>query len=88
MDVIRPLAAHGAVIAPDLPGAGRTRSVDPRAGRAEYGARFLADLCQPFDLNRTVLHGHSMGALVGARFAARQPERVARLVLTSPALPG
>jgi pimeloyl-ACP methyl ester carboxylesterase len=88
MDVIRPLAAHGAVIAPDLPGAGRTRPTDPRAGRAEHGAHFLADLCQALDLERVVLHGHSMGALVSALFAARQPERVARLVLTGPALPG
>lgn len=88
MDVIRPLAAHGAVIAPDLPGAGRSRPVDPRAGRAEHGACFLADLCRALDLERVVLHGHSMGALVSALFAARQPELVARLVLTSPALPG
>jgi pimeloyl-ACP methyl ester carboxylesterase len=88
MDVIGPLAAHGAVFAPDLPGAGRTRSVDPDAGRAEHGARFLADLCETLDLDQVVLHGHSMGALVGALFAARQPERVARLVLTAPALPG
>jgi pimeloyl-ACP methyl ester carboxylesterase len=88
MDVIGPLAAHGAVIAPDLPGAGRTRSADPSAGRAENGARFLGELCETLDLERVVLHGHSMGALVSALFAARQPERVARLVLTGPALPG
>ena len=88
MDVIGPLAAHGAVFAPDLPGAGRTRSVDPHAGRAEHGARFLGELCETLDLDRVVLHGHSMGALVSALFAARQPERVARLVLTGPALPG
>ena len=88
MDVIRPLAASGAVIAPDLPGAGRTRPVDPRAGRADEGARFLADLCPALELERVVLHGHSMGALVSALFAAQHPERVARLVLTSPALPG
>jgi pimeloyl-ACP methyl ester carboxylesterase len=88
MDVIRPLAAHGAVIAPDLPGAGRTRPVDPRAGRAEHSVDFLGDLCQALGLERVVLHGHSMGALVSALFAARQPERVARLVLTSPPLPG
>jgi pimeloyl-ACP methyl ester carboxylesterase len=88
MDVIRPLAAHGAVIAPDRPGAGRTRPIDPRAGRAEHGARFLADLCRALDLERVVLHGHSMGALVSALFGARHPERVARLVLSGPALPG
>ena len=88
MDVIRPLAAHGAVIAPDLPGAGRTRPVDPRAGRADHGVHFLADLCQALELEPVVLHGHSMGALVSGLFAARHPERVARLVLTGPALPG
>ena len=88
MDVIGPLAAHGAVFAPDLPGAGRTRSVDPNAGRAEHGARFLGELCETLDLDRVVLHGHSMGALVSALFAARHPERVAGLVLTGPALPG
>jgi pimeloyl-ACP methyl ester carboxylesterase len=88
MDVIGPLTAHGAVFAPDLPGAGRTRSVDSDAGRAEHGARFLGELCETLDLDRVVLHGHSMGALVSALFAARQPERVARLVLTGPALPG
>lgn len=88
MDVIRPLAAHGPVFVPDLPGAGRTRSVDPRAGRAEHGARFLGNLCDALGLGRVVLHGHSMGALVGALFAARQPDRVARLVLTGPTLPG
>jgi len=88
MDVIRPLAAHGTVIAPDLPGAGRTRSVDRQAGRADHGARFLADLCQALDLERVVLHGHSMGGLVSALFAARHPARVARLVLTSPPIPG
>jgi pimeloyl-ACP methyl ester carboxylesterase len=88
MDVMRPLAAHGAVIAPDLPGAGRTRPVDPRAGRADHGARFLADLCQALSLERVVLHGHSMGGLVGALFAARHPGRVARLVLTGAPLPG
>jgi len=88
MDVIGPLATHGPVFAPDLPAAGRTRSVDPHAGRAEHGARFLGELCETLDLDRVVLHGHSMGALVSALFAARQPERVARLVLTGPALPG
>jgi pimeloyl-ACP methyl ester carboxylesterase len=59
--------------APDLPGAGRTRPIDPRAGRAQDGARFLADLCQALDLEQVVLHGHSMGALVSARFAAGSP---------------
>jgi pimeloyl-ACP methyl ester carboxylesterase len=88
MDVIGPLAAGGQVIAPDLPGAGRTRPVDPRAARAEQGVRFLRALTEVLDLELVVLHGHSLGGLVSALFAARHPEKVSRLVLTSPVLPG
>ncbi len=35
-----------------------------------------------------VVHGHSLGGLVGAMFAGRVPDRVERLVLTSAPLPG
>lgn len=88
MDVIGPLAARGRVIAPDLPGAGRTRPVDKHSARAEHGPQFLHEFCEALDLSQVVLHGHSLGGLVGALFAARHPERVVRLVLTSPVLPG
>jgi pimeloyl-ACP methyl ester carboxylesterase len=88
MDVIGPLSASGRVIAPDLPGAGRTRPADKRAARAEHGPEFLLAFCEALDLQRVVLHGHSLGGLVSALFAARHPERVAHLVLTSPVLPG
>ena len=37
--------------------------------------------------DRFVLHGNSMGGLVATHLAARHPERVAGLVLVSPALP-
>lgn len=88
MDTIRPLAAYGPVIVPDLPGAGRTRPNDRRAGSGPHGARFLVDLAAALGLHRAVVHGHSMGALVGALFADVAPERVGRLVLVSPAVPG
>jgi pimeloyl-ACP methyl ester carboxylesterase len=88
MDVIGPLSAGGRVVAPDLPGAGRTRPVDKRAARAENGPRLLSAFCAALDLEQVVLHGHSLGGLVGALFAARYPERVSHLVLTSPVLPG
>jgi pimeloyl-ACP methyl ester carboxylesterase len=88
MDVIRPLSAFGPVIAPDLPGAGRTRPADRRAGSGPTGAQFLVDFTTALGLDRVVIHGHSMGALVAGLFAALAPERVARLVLAAPALPG
>ena len=62
-----------------------------RSGRtagAESSARFLIDLTDALGLERVVVHGHSMGGLVGALFAGLAPSRVARLVLTSPPLPG
>jgi pimeloyl-ACP methyl ester carboxylesterase len=39
-------------------------------------------------IERMVVHGHSLGGLVGALFAARVPDRIERLVLTSAPLPG
>lgn len=88
IEVIGPLSQGGRVFAPDLPGAGRTRPVDKRAARAEHGPRFLHAFCEALDLPQVVLHGHSLGGLVSALFAARHPERVSHLVLTSPVLPG
>lgn len=88
MDVVGPLPASGPVIAPDLPGAGRTRPAEKRAARAEHGPKFLDEFCEALNLEQVVLHGHSLGGLVGALFAARHPQRVSHLVLTSPALPG
>jgi pimeloyl-ACP methyl ester carboxylesterase len=88
MEVIRPLSVHGRVIVPDLPGAGRTKPSERRAGSARTGARFLVDFAQALGLDRVVVHGHSMGALAGVLFADLAPERLARLVLAAPALPG
>ena len=88
MDVIRPLSAFGPVVAVDLPGSGRTRPAHRPAGGAESSARFLIDFTHILGLERVVVHGHSMGGLVGALFAGLAPDRVARLVLTSPPIPG
>ena len=88
MDVIAPLATGARVIAPDLPGAGRTRPVDPHDARAGRAVQFLTAFCRALDLDEVVLHGHSFGGLVGALVAARHPAGVTRLVMTSPVLPG
>ncbi len=88
MDVIGPLSATGLVIAPDLPGSGRSRPL--RRGRADVVAHatFMDDFTAALGIDRLVVHGHSMGGLVGGLFAGRVPDRVERLVLTSAALPG
>ena len=88
LDVIGPLSAHGAVIAPDLPGSGRSRPRRRGDARAPASARHLVDLATNLRLDRLVVHGHSMGALVAVLFADLAPERVERLVLVDPVLPG
>jgi pimeloyl-ACP methyl ester carboxylesterase len=88
MDVIGPLSAKGLVIAPDLPGSGRSRPIRRGAGTASAGAQFLDDFTVARGIEQLVVHGHSMGGLVAGLFAERVPDRVERLVLTSAPLPG
>jgi pimeloyl-ACP methyl ester carboxylesterase len=88
MDVIGPLSGKGLVIAPDLPGSGRSRPVRRGPGAGVAGAQFLDDFTMALGIERMVVHGHSMGGLVGGLFAGRVPDRVERLVLTSAPLPG
>lgn len=68
------------VIAPDMPGHGRSTG-----GLAPYGLAFyaswLADLLDALHIPRVRLIGHSMGGAIAAAFAIRYPERVERLVL-------
>lgn len=89
LDLIRPLSAYGAVVAPDLPGTifGHTGTPRVNAPRVEHNARFLRAFASTLGLDRVVVHGWSMGAVVGLRFAADTPERVERLVLVTPPLP-
>lgn len=88
MDVIGPLSARGHVIAPDLPGSGRSRPLQRGRGDVFATARFVEAFTEALGLDRVVVHGHSMGGLVGGLFAGLVPDRVERLVLTSAPLPG
>jgi pimeloyl-ACP methyl ester carboxylesterase len=88
MDVIGPLSATGLVIAPDLPGSGRSRPIRRGVGDIFADAQFLDDFTAALGIERVVAHGHSMGGFVGGLFAGRVPDRVERLVLTSAPLPG
>jgi pimeloyl-ACP methyl ester carboxylesterase len=88
LEVIRGLAEHGPVLAPDLPGFGRTRPPHPRAARVTANAAFLEALLRTLGWDRAIVHGNSMGGMLATMLTARAPERVAGLVLTAPALPG
>lgn len=87
LPAIGALAESARVIAPDLPGWGRSE----RKPNADYGlvaqadrlAQFLAEL--PVGDKRPVLVGHSMGGAIAALVAADHPELLDRLVLVDAA---
>ncbi|MFI9206629.1 alpha/beta fold hydrolase [Streptomyces sp. NPDC053253] len=79
-DLWAPLAAllPGPVLAPDLPGLGRSAATDRSVDA------WLADLLSPVS-TRPVLVAHSAACGPALRFAADHPDRVSGLVLVSPA---
>lgn len=82
----RYFARHGyAVVAPDLPGHGRSGG-HALASIAEI-ADWLADLLIELGVERASVIGHSMGSLAAVAFAARHPDRAERLVLLGTSLP-
>lgn len=84
--VLPQLAEHYRVIAPDLPGFGR--SAKPRrAYTLAFFAQALAGLLESLGIARATLLGHSMGAAIVQRLALARPQLAERLVLISGALP-
>jgi len=80
------LSERGRVVALDLAGFGHT----PRAGRSSSlsaNRRLLSAFIREVAAAPVVLVGNSMGGALAALQAAHEPESIARLVLTSPALP-
>jgi len=79
-------AHHGhAVLAPDLPGHGR--SVGRPLASVEALADWLIALLDAAGVERAALVGHSMGSLVALEAAARAPERVTHLAMIGTAYP-
>jgi pimeloyl-ACP methyl ester carboxylesterase len=72
------------VIAPDLPGFGRSEMPSGRISIQGY-ARVIDELCRELGVDGPVIVGNSMGGFVGAEVALAFPTRVSRLVLVSAA---
>lgn len=71
------------VIAWDAPGYGRS---DPLAEGAPHVGAYveaLAELLSALSVERPIVVGHSLGALIAATFASTYPDRVQALVLSS-----
>ncbi len=84
--VARGFAEQGLrVYVPDLPGHGRTPGPFSPARAEQCGEALLRELLSRglIDPNHTILAGHSMGAAIAERIAARVP--VAGLIAVSPA---
>ncbi|HET7876858.1 MAG TPA: alpha/beta fold hydrolase [Methylomirabilota bacterium] len=81
------LAAHGRVIALDLPGYGQSSKP-----RHHYGLAFFVEsvdrLLRTLGVERVRVVGHSLGGGIAAAYAVAHPERVERLALLSPVVPG
>jgi pimeloyl-ACP methyl ester carboxylesterase len=73
------------VLAWDAPGYGASTPVTSVSPVAADYARVLADWLDALRITRCVLVGHSLGAIMAGAFAAAHPERVAGLLLISPA---
>jgi pimeloyl-ACP methyl ester carboxylesterase len=72
------------VIAPDLPGFGRSEMPSGRISIQGF-ARVIDALCERLSIVDPVVVGNSMGGFVGAELALAFPTRVRRLVLISAA---
>ncbi|GAB4475951.1 MAG: alpha/beta hydrolase [Anaerolineae bacterium] len=73
------------VIAPDLPGHGRSARAERRQTLELY-TEWLAALFDALGVEHAVLVGNSMGGAISMAFALTFPNRVDRLVLAAPAL--
>jgi pimeloyl-ACP methyl ester carboxylesterase len=71
------------VVAPDLPGFGRSREPTRECGIAAF-ADAIVWLCDELDLRGPVIVGHSMAGAVALEVAAARPELPSAIVLLDP----
>jgi pimeloyl-ACP methyl ester carboxylesterase len=80
------LAHDHAVIAWDCPGYGRSAPLAVNWPLAQDYSEALKRLLDRLNVERAVFVGHSLGAIIAARFAAMTPDRTAGVALISPAV--
>lgn len=80
----RDLSRGVRVVAPDLPGFGRSHMPDRHPLSVAEHADVLAALVEQLGLDRPVVVGHSMGAQFVTELAIRRPDLVGALVLLGP----
>jgi len=85
-DMLRPLAQHFRVIAPDLPGHGFTKGRPPNGLTMPGIAKALADLMGELAAVPALIVGHSAGAAVAIRMAIDGLAQPAAIVGIAPAL--
>lgn len=73
------------VLAWDAPGYGQSTHVEPASPVASDYTDALNDWLDALGIERCILVGHSLGAIIAGSFASRQAARVAGLLLLSPA---
>ncbi|XUW91637.1 alpha/beta fold hydrolase [Burkholderia sp. M6-3] len=79
------LDANRRVLAWDAPGYGMSTPVAPESPVAADYASVLTEWLDALHIERCVLVGHSLGAIIAGAFAAMHPQRVSGLLLLSPA---
>ncbi|SDI63059.1 alpha/beta fold hydrolase [Paraburkholderia phenazinium] len=79
------LGATRRVLAWDAPGYGVSNPVEPASPKAADYADVLRGWLDALGIECCVLVGHSLGAIIAGAFAAANPQRVAGLLLLSPA---
>lgn len=73
------------LIAWDAPGYGGSAALPQEQSKASLYATALAALIAELELERPLIVGHSLGALIGSAYAAAYPDGLSGLVLADPA---
>ncbi len=78
--LIEPLSGHWRVIAPDLPGFGRSDQPE-RAYTLDFLQDCLSELLEPIWGEKVLLVGHSLGGMLAQAICLERPEQIGGLVL-------
>ena len=85
-NIIPVVADHFFVLAPDLPGHGKSDKPEVMVYDLDCLRNFIIDFCDALDLKTTRLVAHDLGGMAALSLAVRHPERIEKLVImnTSP----